>query len=101
MVTNFPTTEQRRPIIRICDWSLVMGCVYVTICVPVGCLKDEIDLVKGKKMTEGFPGGTVVKNSPANAGDAVLIPGSERSSGGRNGYPLQYSFLENPKNGGS
>ena len=25
----------------------------------------------------GFPDGSVVKNPPANAGDAVLIPGSE------------------------
>ena len=28
---------------------------------------------------EGFPGGSVVKNPPANAGDAGLIPGSGRS----------------------
>ena len=27
----------------------------------------------------GFPGGSVAKNPPANAGDAVLIPGLERS----------------------
>ena len=35
--------------------------------------------------------------APANAGDLGLIPGSGRSSGGGNGNPLQYSFLENPK----
>ena len=42
-----------------------------------------------------FPGGSVVKNLPANAGDAdeVLIPGSRRSPGGGNGNPLQYSCL--------
>ena len=28
---------------------------------------------------EGFPGGSVVKNPPANAGDASVIPGSGRS----------------------
>ena len=44
----------------------------------------------------GFPGGSVVKNPPANAGDAVSIPGSERSPGEENGTPLQYSCLENP-----
>ena len=47
---------------------------------------------------EGFPGGIVVKNPPDNAGDtrdAGLIPGSERSHGGGNGNPLQYSCLEN------
>ena len=38
----------------------------------------------------------MVKNPPANAGDVVSIPGSERSPGGRHGNPLQYSFLENP-----
>ena len=36
----------------------------------------------------GFPGGTVVKNLPANTGDTRdmgSIPGSERSPGVRNG----------------
>ena len=44
------------------------------------------------------PGGTVVKNLPANAGDARdtgLIPRSGRSLGGGNGNPLQYFCLEN------
>ena len=35
-----------------------------------------------------FPGGSVVKNMPANPGDADLIPGSGRSPGGGNGNPL-------------
>ena len=39
----------------------------------------------------GFPGGSVVKNRPANAGDMVSIPGSGRSPGEENGNPLQYS----------
>ena len=46
----------------------------------------------------GFPGGSVVKNQPAKAGDAGdvgLIPGLGRLPGGGNGYPLQYSCLEN------
>ena len=38
----------------------------------------------------------MVKNPPANAGDAGLIHGSGRSPGEGNGYPLQYSCLENP-----
>ena len=41
----------------------------------------------------------VVKNLPANAGDAEdtgLIPGSGRFPGGGNGNQLQYSRLENP-----
>ena len=46
--------------------------------------------------TTGFPGDSVVKNPPANVGDAGLIPGSGRSPGEENGNPLQYSYLENP-----
>ena len=45
-----------------------------------------------------FPGGTVVKNLSANAGDArdtSLIPGLERSPGEGNGHPLQCSYPEN------
>ena len=44
----------------------------------------------------GFPGGSVVKNPPANSGDLGLIPESGRSPGGGNGNLLQYSCLENP-----
>ena len=36
----------------------------------------------------GFPDGSVVKNPPANAGDAGLIPGLGRSPGEENGNPL-------------
>ena len=41
----------------------------------------------------GFPGGSVVKNPPANAGDMDLIPGSGRSFGEGHGSPLQYPCL--------
>ena len=44
--------------------------------------------------TVDIPGGTVVKNLPANAGGTGLIPGSGRSPGEGNGKPLQYSCLE-------
>ena len=46
----------------------------------------------------GFPGGTVVKNSPANAGaagDTGSIPGLGRSPGGGNGNPFQPPCLGN------
>ena len=52
----------------------------------------------------GFPGGSVEKNLPANAGDTGnvgLIPGLGRSPGGGNGNPLQYSCLGSPREGGS
>jgi len=44
----------------------------------------------------GFPGGSDSKEFACNAGDLGLIPESGRSPGNRNGYPLQYSCLENP-----
>ena len=42
----------------------------------------------------GFPCGSVVKNSPANAGNVGSVPGWGRCPGEGNGYPLQYSCLE-------
>ena len=56
------------------------------------------------KASKGFPGGTMVKNLPANAGDTGdmgSIPGSGRSPGGGHGNPLQYSCLENPMDRGA
>ena len=48
-----------------------------------------------------FLGDSVVKNPPANAREAGLIPGSGRSPGEGNGNPLQYSCLENPVDRGA
>ena len=48
----------------------------------------------------GFPGSSMVKNPPANAGDAGSIPGLGRSPGGGNDNPLQYYCLENPMDRG-
>ena len=47
------------------------------------------------------PGGLEGKASACNVGDLGLIPGSERSPEEGNGTPLQYSCLENPKDGGA
>ena len=49
----------------------------------------------------GFPGGSDGKESACNAGDAGLIPGSERSPGEGNSNPLQYSCLENSTDRGA
>ena len=43
----------------------------------------------------GFPGGTMEKNLPANAGETGSIPGSGRSPGEGNSKSLQYSYLGN------
>ena len=50
---------------------------------------------------KGFVDGAVVKNLPADAGDAGSIPGWGRSPGGGNGHPLQSSCLENPMERGA
>ena len=42
----------------------------------------------------------MVKNPPANAGDAGSIPGSEKSSREGSGNPLQYSCRGNPMDKG-
>ena len=53
---------------------------------------------------QGFSGGPVVKNLPANAGatgDADSILGLGRFPGEGNGYPFQYSCLENSMDRGA
>ena len=49
----------------------------------------------------GFPGGSDGKESTCNAGDAGFFPGSGRSPGEGNAYPLQYSCLENSTDTGA
>ena len=51
--------------------------------------------------TVGFPGGSAGKESGCNVGDVGLIAGLGRSPGEGKGYPLQYSCLENPMDGGA
>ena len=43
----------------------------------------------------------MVKDVPANAGDADLIPGSGRSPGRETGNPFQYSCLGHPMDRGA
>ena len=49
--------------------------------------QPQADDTQWLSMSEGFPGGSVVKNLPANAGDSGLIPGWGRSPGEGNGNP--------------
>ena len=65
---------------------------------PDSCLR------RIKNIGNGFPGGAVVKNPPAHAGDARdsgSIPASGRSPGGGNENPVQYSCLENSMDRGA
>ena len=49
----------------------------------------------------GFPGSSGGKESTCNAGDPGSIPGSGRSPWRRDGYPLQYSCMENSMDRGA
>ena len=49
----------------------------------------------------GFPGGSVGKNPPANAGDSGSTPGLGGAPGEGNGNPLQCSWLEDPMDRGA
>ena len=52
----------------------------------------------------GFPGGSVIKNAPARAGDTGdpdSVPGLGRPPRGGNGNPPQYSCLEHPMDRGT
>ena len=66
---------------------------------PDGALL-QFYLTSLEKQDLGFSDGAVVRNLPASAEDAGLIPGSGRSGGG-NGSPLQYSCLGNPTDRGA
>ena len=52
-------------------------------------------------MIVGFSSGSGGKESICNAGDPGLISGFGRSPREGNGYPLQYSCLENSKDRGA
>ena len=54
---------------------------------------NEIEL--SSPSTKGFPGGSAGKKSACNVGDLGSVPGLGRSPGETNGYPLQYSCMEN------
>ena len=57
-------------------------------------------MIKAALNSLKFPGGSVGKESPCKAGDtgdSGAIPGLGGSPGGGLGYPLQYSWLKNPR----
>ena len=83
-------------------FSIQRTCITSTFMISSGMFhftwdaknRCDRDRVKGQKWD--FPGGSVVKNMPANIGDARVsgsIPGSGRFPGGGYGYPLQHSCL--------
>ena len=67
----------------------------------MGLERAGYSLATEQNVKGGLAGGSVVKNTPANAGDTGSIPGSERPPGEGNGKPLLYSCLENPMDRGA
>ena len=57
--------------------------------------------IKYQVHVQGFPGGSVVKDLPASAGDMGSIPGSGKFPREGNGNPLQCSCLGNPMDRGA
>ena len=70
-------------------------------CLRDSCLLQRRFKLKVSSVCKDLPGGSDGKASAYSAGDLGLIPGSGRSSGEGNGNPLQYSCLENPRDGGA
>ena len=54
--------------------------------------KKEVICQNVKNIFQGFPGGAVVKNPPANAGDTSLSPGLGRSHMPRSNKPMRHSY---------
>ena len=94
---------ERQKSIFLCQWE---GCCHLQVsvsnCISVMKgggreiqLEEQRDQYMGVKAQKGFPCGSAGKDSACHVGDLGLIPGLGRSLGEGNGYPLQYSGLEN------
>ena len=69
--------------------------------IPAKCHSEKGKIWLPIPVFLGFPGGSDSKESACNAGDLGSIPGLGRSPGEGNGYPLQYSGLENSMDRGT
>ena len=85
-----------------------MTCSWVWLGWKIGGIFTEINWKQIPKKQNiqkfeysGFPGGSVIKNQSANAGDMDSIHDPGRSPGGGNGNSLQYSCLGNPMDKGA
>ena len=85
-------------------WYFNHFSIVVHLLFPIShCYNTTSNTLEYKSLS-GFPGGSVVRNPPANAGDIGDVGSVTRlwrSPGGDNGYPLQYSSQDNPINGGT
>ena len=67
-------------------WKLII-CICKKVLGNTVVLRATV-LSTTEAVISGFPGNSVIKNLPANSGDAGLIPGLGRSPGEGNGNPL-------------
>ena len=103
MLTRGVIPEQTCFYQRLCtpSFSYFFMCTSRTISSPkltkIGTGKIPVEPLEAIiLLSGGFPGGSVVKNPLANAGDSGSIPGSRKSPGVGNSNPLQYFCLGNP-----
>ena len=89
-------------LVGISDWPLWKAVSEPSDFTPENINLGQIIPILGiYHVEEGFPGGSVVKNLPTNAGGTGSIPGWGRCPGEGNGNPLQYSHLGNPMDRGA
>ena len=71
---------------------------YIITIIETVILQYQLRVRKNRYYIKlGVPGGSAGKESACNAGDLAPIPGLGRYPGEGNGYPLQYSGLENSR----
>ena len=108
VMTNLDSILKSRDITLSTKLSLVKAMVFPVV--MYGCESWTIKKAEHQRIDAfelnwwyllGFPSGSVIKSSPANAGDMGSIPGLGRSPGERNGNIFQCSCFENPKDRGA
>ena len=95
--------EQKPSVRSLQSGKVISGFLRGKMETPLWRLSNTVSIVLLYTQKD-FPGGSTVKNPPANAGgtrDMGSIPGSGRSPGVGNGNPLQYSCLENSMDRGT
>ena len=113
-----PSSHSKHPSIPADDWSTLDTDLPITVTTlsptsvigPKGCRPTNFlswisavwnchfckpKTIRHDQLHRGFSGGSDSKESVCKSGDLGSTPGRGRSPGEGNGYPLQYSFLEN------
>ena len=73
----------------------LLSCVFIQSVYSTEILILRAITYSALTVDQGFPGSSDSKESAYNAEDSNSVPGSGRSPGEGNAYPLQYSCLEN------